>query len=122
MRPSKLQVNQLSKFQIYSQFTGSVYCKLFFHLLAIYSQFTGSVNHPLPPVTDVLSRRMNRHRQELDASREEVVRLSQELDELRADKAILEARVDSMAERLCKCSEGSPRVRGIGSAAAPIAL
>ena len=35
---------------------------------------------------------------------------------------ILEARVDSMAERLCKCSEGSPRVRGIGSAAAPIEL
>src|ERR1700753_2375768 len=51
MRPSKLQVNQLSKFQIYSQFTGSVYCKLIFHLLAIYLQFTGSVNHPLPPVS-----------------------------------------------------------------------
>ena len=59
---------------------------------------------------DVLSRRMNRHRQELDASREEMVRLSQELEELRADKVILEARVDSMVERLCKCSEGSPRV------------
>ena len=71
---------------------------------------------------DVLSRRMNRHRQELDASREEVVRLSQELEELHADKVILEARVDSMAECLCKCSEGSPRVRGIGSAAAPIEL
>ena len=71
---------------------------------------------------DVLSRRMNRHHQELDASREEVVRLSQELEELRADKVILEARVDSMAERLCKCSEGSPRVRGIGSAAEPIEL
>ena len=71
---------------------------------------------------DVLSRRMNRHRQELDASREEMVRLSQELEELRADKVILEARVDSMAERLCKCLEGSPRVRGIGSAAAPIEL
>ena len=72
--------------------------------------------------TDVLSRWMNRHRQELDASREEVVRLSQELEELRADKVILEARVDSMAERLCKCSESSPRVQGIGSAAAPIEL
>src|ERR1700753_2659236 len=71
---------------------------------------------------DVLSRQMNRHRQELDASREEVVRLSQELEELRADKVILEARVDSMAERLCKCLEGSPRVRGIGSAPAPIEL
>src|ERR1700753_780980 len=71
---------------------------------------------------DVLSRWMNRHRQELDASREEVVRLSQELEELRADKVILEARVDSMAEHLCKCAEGSPQVRGIGSAAAPIEL
>src|ERR1700753_3705783 len=49
MWPSKLQVNQLSKFQIYSQFTGSVYCKLFFHLLAIYLQFTGSSKPPLAP-------------------------------------------------------------------------
>src|SRR6201992_355999 len=71
---------------------------------------------------DVLSRQMNHHRQELDASREEVVRLSQELEELRADKVILEARVDSMAERLCRCSETSPRVRGIGSAAEPLEL
>ena len=71
---------------------------------------------------DVLSRRMNHHRQELDASREEVVRLSQVLEEVRADKVILEARVDSMAERLCRCSETSPRVRGIGSAAEPLEL
>src|ERR1700759_2468678 len=55
-------------------------------------------------------------------SREEVVRLIQELEEVCSDKGILEARVDSMAERLCKCSEGSPRVRGIGSAAEPIEL
>jgi chromosome segregation ATPase len=72
--------------------------------------------------SDMLSRRMNRHRQELDASREEVVRLSQEVEDLRADKTILEARVDSMAERLCKCSETSPRVRGVGSAEEPLEL
>jgi chromosome segregation ATPase len=72
--------------------------------------------------TDILSRRMNRHRQELDASREEIVQLHRELEDLKADKVILEARVDSMAERLCKCSEGSPRVRGSGSAAEPIEL
>src|SRR6201992_1571973 len=71
---------------------------------------------------DVLSRQMNRHHQELDASQEEVVRLTQELEEMRADKVVLEARVDSMAERLCKCSEGSPQVRGIGSAAEPLEL
>src|ERR1700753_649339 len=64
----------------------------------------------------------HRDRQELDASREEVVRLSQELEELCADKVILEARVDSMAEHLCRCSEMSPRVRGIGSAAEPLEL
>ena len=57
---------------------------------------------------DVLSQRMNRHHQELNAIREEVIWLSQELEEVRADKVILEARVDSMAEHLCKCSEGSP--------------
>src|ERR1700753_1945089 len=71
---------------------------------------------------DVLSRRMNRHRQELDANREEVVRLTQELEEVRADKVILEARVDLMAERLCRCSETSPRVRGLGSAVEPLEL
>ena len=57
--------------------------------------------------TDILSRQMNRHRQELDVSREEVVQLSRELEEVCADKVVLEVRVDSMAERLCKCSEGS---------------
>src|ERR1700755_3136039 len=71
---------------------------------------------------DVLSRRMNRHRQELDASREEMVRLSQEVDDLKADKVMLEARIDSMAERLCRCSETSPRVRGIGSAVEPLEI
>ena len=71
---------------------------------------------------DILSRRMNRHRQELDANREEMVRLSREVDDLKADKVMLEARIDSMAERLCKCSEGSPRTRGIGSAAEPLEL
>ena len=71
---------------------------------------------------DVLSQHMDYHHQELDASREEVIWLSQELEEVRANKVILEARVDSMAERLCRCSETSPRVRGIGSAAEPIEL
>ena len=71
---------------------------------------------------DILSRRMNRHRQELDANREEMVRLSREVDDLKADKVMLEARIDSMAERLCKCSEGSPRMRGVGSAAEPLEL
>src|SRR6201992_4055712 len=55
-------------------------------------------------------------------NREEMVQLSQELEEACADKVILEARVDSMTERLCKCSEGSPRVREIGLAAEPIEL
>ena len=72
--------------------------------------------------TDVLSRRMNRHRQELDANREEMVRLSREVDDLKADKVMLEARIDSMTERLCKCSEDSPRTRGVGSAAEPLEL
>src|SRR6201992_1492480 len=71
---------------------------------------------------DVLSQRMNRHRQELDANREEMVWLSQELEEVHADKAILEAQVDLMAEHLCKCLEGSPQVQGIGSAAEPLEL
>ena len=71
---------------------------------------------------DMLLQRMNHHRQELDAIREEVVWLSQELEELCAEKVILEARVDSMAERLCKCEESSPQVRGIGSAAEPLEL
>src|SRR6201992_1797359 len=65
---------------------------------------------------------MNCHRQELDTAREEVIRLSQELEEMHAEKVILEARVDSMAERLCRCSETSPRVRRIGSAAEPLEL
>src|ERR1700753_111573 len=57
---------------------------------------------------DVLSQQMNRHHQELDASREEVVQLSREVDNLKADKVMLEARIDSMAKRLCRCSEASP--------------
>src|SRR6201992_2769801 len=71
---------------------------------------------------DILSRRMNRHRQELDANREEMVRLSREVDNLKADKVMLEAQIDSMAERLCRCFKTSPRVRGIGSAAEPLEL
>src|SRR6201992_441554 len=71
---------------------------------------------------DVLSWHMNCHCQELDTSREEVVCLTQELEEVRADKVILGARVDSMAERLCRCSETSPRVCGISSATEPIEL
>src|SRR6201992_1855182 len=71
---------------------------------------------------DVLSRRMNHHRKELDASREEIFRLSQEVEDLKADKVILEARVDSMSERLCRCSEGSPRTHSVGSGAAPLEL
>ena len=51
-----------------------------------------------------------------------MVRLTQELEEMRADKVILEARVDLMAERLCRSSETSPQVRGIGSAVVPIEL
>src|SRR6201995_3053202 len=70
----------------------------------------------------VRQRRMNRHRQELDANQEEMVRLSREVDDLKADKVMLEAWIDSMAERLCKCSEGSPRTRGVGSAAEPLEL
>src|ERR1700753_3593962 len=45
--------------------------------------------------TKVLSRRMNHHHQELDASREEVVPLNQALEDLQADKVILEARVNN---------------------------
>src|SRR6201992_216262 len=71
---------------------------------------------------DVLSQWMNRHCQELDENREEMVRLSREVDDLKADKVMLEARINLMAERLCKCSEGSPRTRGIGSAAEPLEL
>ena len=65
---------------------------------------------------DFLSHQMNRHWQELDASKEEVVWLSQELEDLKTDKVILKAWVDSMAEQLCKYSEGSPQVWGSGSA------
>src|ERR1700753_4157642 len=71
---------------------------------------------------NILSRRMNHHCQELDASQEEVVRLSQEPEDVRANKVILEARIDSMAECLCKCLEGSPQVRGVSSAAEPLEL
>src|SRR6201992_261482 len=65
---------------------------------------------------------MNRHRQELDANREEMVWLSREVDDLKANKVMLEARIDSMAERLCRCSEASPWVRGVGSAVEPLEL
>src|ERR1700753_4361882 len=65
---------------------------------------------------------MNCHHQELDANREEMVRLSQEVDNLKADKVMLEARIDSMAECLCRCSEASPRVRGVGLAVEPLEL
>src|ERR1700755_911665 len=51
-----------------------------------------------------------------------MVRLSREVDDLKADKVMLEARIDSMAKCLCKCSEGSPRTRGVGSAAEPLEL
>src|ERR1700753_660925 len=39
-----------------------------------------------------------------------------------APSVILEARVDSMAERLCRCHETSPQVRAISSAAEPLEL
>src|ERR1700753_180807 len=51
-----------------------------------------------------------------------MVRLSQEVDDLKANKVMLEARIDSMAERLCRCSEASPQVRGIGSAVEPLEI
>ena len=41
---------------------------------------------------------------------------------LEDEKAILEAKVDSMSERLCKCLESSPQIKGQGSAAAPFEL
>ena len=44
------------------------------------------------------------------------------MDDLKADKVMLEARIDSMAERLCRCSEASPGVRGVGSAVEPLEL
>src|SRR6201992_3993516 len=65
---------------------------------------------------------MNRHRQELDANREEMVWLSREVDDLKADKVMLEARIDSMSERLCRCSEASPWVCRVGSAVKPLEL
>ena len=60
--------------------------------------------------SDMLSRRMNHHCQEIDLDRATMAQLHQELDDLKVDKVILEVRVDSMAECLCKCLEGSPRV------------
>ena len=71
---------------------------------------------------DVLSWRMNCHRQELDANREEMVWLSREVEDLKADKVMLEVRIDSMAERLCRCSEASGRVHRVGSAVEPLEL
>ena len=41
---------------------------------------------------------------------------------LEDEKAILEAKVDSMSERLCRCLESSPRIKGQGLAAAPSEL
>src|ERR1700753_3492123 len=35
---------------------------------------------------------------------------------------MLEVKIDLMAEHLCKCSEGSPQTRGVGSAAEPLEL
>src|SRR6201992_3253986 len=51
-----------------------------------------------------------------------MVRLSQEVDDLKANKVMLEVRIDSMAEGLCKCSEASPRVCGVRSAVEPLEL
>ena len=65
---------------------------------------------------------MNRHCQELDANREEMVWLSREVEDLKADKVMLEVRIDSMAEHLCRCSETSPRVHGVRLAVEPLEL
>src|ERR1700753_2167988 len=62
---------------------------------------------------------MNRHRQEIDSLRDASFRLEERVKMLEDKKVILEARVDSMSERLCRCSESSPRIKGQGSAAAP---
>ena len=51
-----------------------------------------------------------------------MVRLSREVDDLKDNKVMLEARIDSMAECLCKCSEASPQGRGVRSAAESLEL
>src|SRR6201995_639135 len=65
---------------------------------------------------------MNRHQQEINSLREALFRLVERVKMLEDEKAILEAKVDSMSERLCRCSEFSPRIKGQGSAAAPFEL
>ena len=71
---------------------------------------------------DVAIKRMNRHRQELDSLRDASFRLEERVKMLKDEKAILEAKVDSMSKRLCRCLESSPRIKGQGSAAAPFEL
>jgi predicted nucleic acid-binding Zn-ribbon protein len=71
---------------------------------------------------DVAIKRMNRHRQEIDSLRDASFRLEERVKMLEDEKAILEAKVDSMSEKLCRCSESSPRIKGQGSAAAPFEL
>ena len=57
---------------------------------------------------DAAIKRMNRHRQEIDSLRDALFQLKERVKMLEDEKAILEAKVDSMTERLCKCSESSP--------------
>src|ERR1700753_1004278 len=71
---------------------------------------------------DVTIKRMNRHRQELNSLRDAPFRLEERVKMLEEEKAILEAKGDSMSERLCRCSESIPRIKGQGSAAAPFEL
>ena len=71
---------------------------------------------------DVAIKRLNRHRQELDSLRDASFRLEERVMMLEDEKAILEAKVDSMSERLCRCSESSPRIKGQGSVAVPFEL
>src|ERR1700759_4753716 len=65
---------------------------------------------------------LNRHRQELDSLRDASFRLEERVKMPEDEKAILKAKVDSMSERLCRCSESSPQIKGQGLAAAPFEL
>ena len=57
---------------------------------------------------NVAIKRMNRHCQEIDSLRDALFRLKEGVKMLEDKKAILEAKVDSMSKRLCRCSESSP--------------
>src|ERR1700753_4072076 len=71
---------------------------------------------------DVAIKRMNCHRQEINSLRDALFRLEERVKMLEDKEAILEAKVDSMSERLCRCSKSSLQIKGQGSAAIPFEL